>query len=189
MPKNLKLYHKSACWMSLQAIHHTPVIKPENWRRALKHNGTSKTAEVQAIAFHAVNRNMVQTNFFVHGICESTQEGPQGEGNFSWKPQRAFFTSSKVAKDFSGESKSAFLPISSWHDDLGFQAVRIVSAERKTVAFGNKTGMWLPSWSTRWSWPRADPGQRVFTDTYIAGFTLCVCWISEMRRVTESMMK
>ena len=30
LPENLKLYHNSVCWMSPQAIHHTPVIEPEN---------------------------------------------------------------------------------------------------------------------------------------------------------------
>lgn len=68
LPKNLKLYHQSICWMSRQAIYHTPVIKPESGLQVWKHsNGTSsspqkkKRAEVQAITFHAVNRNTVQT--------------------------------------------------------------------------------------------------------------------------------
>lgn len=144
-----------------------------------------KTAEVQAITFHPVNRNIVQTEISVRSVCESIHGGPQGEGNFLWKPQQAFFTSKKVAEDISGESKSAFLPSSSRHEDLGFQAVRTVSAasplsrparvsdweencciwkqDRHVVAIRTET------WCTRWGWPQTDLGQRVFANTFMVG--------------------
>lgn len=151
--------------MSLQAIYHAPVIKPGNRLQVLKHKGTlPKTAEVQAIALHAVNRNTVQTNISVRSVCESIHEGLQGEGNFLWKPQD-FFTSSKVAKDISGETNVHFFPVPLDMKILGFKLCKLLVllppcqglpeylTERKTVSFGNRTGMWLPSghqtWSTR----------------------------------------
>lgn len=164
-----------------------------------------KTAEVQAITFHSVNRNTVQTRIFVHSVCESIHEGPQGEGNFlCGSHSELYLHPRKLQRIFLEKVRVHFSPSSSGHEDLGFQAVRTVSAasplskparvsgweenccilreDRHVVAIRTET------WNTRWGWPRTDLGQRVFANTFTVGFTLFMCWINEIQHVTEHMM-
>lgn len=111
----------------------------------------------------------------------------------------------RVAEDISGDGEGAFLPSSSWHEDLWFQAVCNVSAasprgrglpedptERENCCVWRQdrhvVAIRAETWSTRWRWPQTDLGHGVFANTFMVCFTLSACWITETQCVTENVM-